>query len=90
MAIQSSILAWRISWTEEPGGLQSMRSQSCIQLSDWAHTHTEGKSIPLGVLNTWSSWVLTYPLETESSGTGTRAEKGQGEVRHLRVHLGGS
>ena len=24
MAIHSSILAWRISWTEEPGGLQSM------------------------------------------------------------------
>ena len=27
MAIHSSILAWRISWTEEPGGLQSMESQ---------------------------------------------------------------
>ena len=27
MATHSSILAWRILWTEEPGGLQSMRSQ---------------------------------------------------------------
>ena len=27
MATHSSILAWRISWTEEPGGLQSMGSQ---------------------------------------------------------------
>ena len=27
MATPSSILAWRIPWTEEPGGLQSMRSQ---------------------------------------------------------------
>ena len=27
MANQSSILAWKISWTEELGGLQSMRSQ---------------------------------------------------------------
>ena len=27
-ATHSSILAWRIPWTEEPGGLQSMRSQS--------------------------------------------------------------
>ena len=27
MATQSSILACRIPWTEEPGGLQSMRSQ---------------------------------------------------------------
>ena len=26
MATHSSILAWRIPWTEEPGGLQSMRS----------------------------------------------------------------
>ena len=27
MAIHSCILAWRISWTEEPGGLQSTESQ---------------------------------------------------------------
>ena len=27
MATHSSILAWRIPWTEEPGGLQSMWSQ---------------------------------------------------------------
>ena len=27
MATRSSILAWKIPWTEEPGGLQSMGSQ---------------------------------------------------------------
>ena len=27
MATHSSILAWRITWTEEPGRLQSMGSQ---------------------------------------------------------------
>ena len=27
MATHSSILAWRIPWTEEPGGLQSIASQ---------------------------------------------------------------
>ena len=27
MATHSSMLAWRIPWTEEPGGLQSMESQ---------------------------------------------------------------
>ena len=27
MAAHSSILAWEIPWTEESGGLQSMRSQ---------------------------------------------------------------
>ena len=28
MATHLSILAWRIAWTEEPGGLQSMGSHS--------------------------------------------------------------
>ena len=27
MATDSSILAWRVPWTEEPGGLQAMGSQ---------------------------------------------------------------
>ena len=27
MATDSSLLDWKIPWTEEPGGLQSMRSQ---------------------------------------------------------------
>ena len=27
MAVQSSTLVWKIPWMEEPGGLQSMRSQ---------------------------------------------------------------
>ena len=30
MAIQSSILAWRIPWTEEPSRLQSMESESHV------------------------------------------------------------
>ena len=34
MATHSSILAWEVSWTEEPGVLQSMGSQSQTQLSD--------------------------------------------------------
>ena len=36
MATHSSILAWRISWTEDPGGLKSMESQkSRTQLSNF-------------------------------------------------------
>ena len=36
MANHSSILVWRIPWTEEPGGLQSMRPQRVkTQLSNW-------------------------------------------------------
>ena len=34
MATQSSILVWRIPWTEAPGGLQSMGSQSPTRLSE--------------------------------------------------------
>ena len=40
MATHSSILAWEVPWTEEPGGLQSMGSQRAGH--NWAteHTHT--------------------------------------------------
>ena len=34
MATHSSILAWEIPWTEEPGGLQSMGPQSQTRPSD--------------------------------------------------------
>ena len=38
MTTHSSILAWRIPWTEEPAGLQSMGPQSQTQLSDYITT----------------------------------------------------
>ena len=40
MAPHSSALAWKIPWTEEPGGLQSMGSvaESRIRLSDFTFT----------------------------------------------------
>ena len=34
MATHSSVLAWKIPWTEDPGRLQSIGSQSHTQLSD--------------------------------------------------------
>ena len=41
MSTHSSILAWRIPVTEEPGGLQSMGSQRVgHDLSNLAYTHT--------------------------------------------------
>ena len=40
MAIHSSILAWRIPWTEEPGGLQSIGLQRVRHAwSDLTHAH---------------------------------------------------
>ena len=40
-ATHSSILAWKFSWTGEPGMLQSVGSQRVQRVEhDWAHTHT--------------------------------------------------
>ena len=44
MATHSSILAWSIPWTEEPGGLQSMGSQG----RTWLNTHTCTHTLPGG------------------------------------------
>ena len=41
MATHSSILAWKVSWAEEPGGLQSMGvTKSQTQLNSHTHTYT--------------------------------------------------
>ena len=50
MATHSSIFAWRILWTEEPGRLQSMGLQRIRQ--DWAthtHIHSLGEDSPYEV-----------------------------------------
>ena len=43
MATHSSILGWKIPWTEEPGGLQSMKSQGhssdLVILGPWPVIH---------------------------------------------------
>ena len=41
MATPSSVLVWRITWTEEPGGLQSMESQR-IRYSWVTNFHFQG------------------------------------------------
>ena len=50
MATHSSILAWIISWTEEPGGLQSMGLQrdmtECVQML------TTGECLNIMILTT--------------------------------------
>ena len=58
MATHSSILAWKIPWAEEPGGLQSIGPQR-LWPSDLAHTHTLSITLYLDgrdrckVTNTW-------------------------------------
>ena len=47
MATHSSILAWKIPWTEEPGGLQSLGLQkSRTRLSDFTFTFSGVKNLP--------------------------------------------
>ena len=48
----SSILAWRIPWTEESGGLQSMRSQKVGH--DWATKDTHRHFL---VVSSWVSYL---------------------------------
>ena len=59
MATHSSILAWRISWMEDPGGLQSIGLKSsdttevtqhvrvCTNTHTHTHTHTQAHCNPL-------------------------------------------
>ena len=47
MATHSSILASKITWTEESGGLQPMRSQSQAQLSNCTRSVRAGAPLPL-------------------------------------------
>ena len=47
MAPHSSTLAWKIPWTEEPGRLQSMGSQSWTSLSLFTFMHWRRKCNPL-------------------------------------------
>ena len=53
MATHSSILAWKILWTEEPDGLVHGVTKSQTQLSDYVHMHVMMKAYLLGVL----SWL---------------------------------
>ena len=62
MATHSSILAWKIPWIEEPGGLQSVGSQSRTQVSTHAGSpHTEGQSQCHGPEALWYQMPASDP-----------------------------
>ena len=62
MATRSSILAWRIPWTEEPGGPRSMGSQRVGH--DWVTKHTP-PSIGLTILSSVRGAVI-YPNDLKT------------------------
>ena len=63
MTTHSSILAWRIPWTETPGSLQPIGSQRVRHnWSDLAHTHTKrGKEVILFLPH--ANTVRSCPLQ---------------------------
>ena len=64
MATHSNILAWRIPWTVEPGGLKSMDSQRVGR--NWTdlihtHTHTHTHRVSISPPSLFSLWMLVNP-----------------------------
>ena len=60
MATHSTILAWRIPWTEEPGGLQSMGSQESDTTQRLNHQCPQGASMLERVSESHSSLRLHF------------------------------
>ena len=78
MATHSSVLAWRISQTEEPGGLWSIESQGVNTTEKTLHTHMHREVYFMVCLQNFYSWhllsgICTFcprhdPLKSPSSG----------------------
>ena len=83
MALPSSTIAWKIPWTEEPGGLQSVASRRVRH--DWA------TSLSLSTFMHWRrKWQPTpvfLPGETQDGGAWWAAVCGvaQGRTRLKRL-----
>ena len=96
MATHSSILAWEVPWTEEPGRLQSMRSQE-LDTTEWLNNNNnislakweERQNLILFFLSIfWLHWVFV-------AGSGlslVAASRGYSlaVVCRLASHCGGS
>ena len=63
MATHSSTLAWKIPWTEEPGRLQSMGSQSQTRLSDFM-SYNKGKGTLVLHINHFICSIEKYRIIT--------------------------
>ena len=60
MATHSSTLAWKIPWTEEPGGLQSMGLLGVASLSLFPFMHWRRK---------WKPTPVFLPGESQGQGS---------------------
>ena len=64
MATYSSILSWKIPWTEEPGRLQFMGLQRIGHdlATECMHTHTHTYTGLVAPLHVGSSWIRDQPI----------------------------
>ena len=87
MATHSSILAWRIPWTEEPGGLQYIRMQRVgHDWSDLVCTHRWWVGFERGKTACRRVYLYTYVGAFRIMFTGVRlAPTGLSEPRSLRL-----
>ena len=60
-ATHSSILAYKIWWTEEPGGLQSMEQQRVKH--DWAHARVHTHTHTHRYVYIYHQWAIIQPWE---------------------------
>ena len=86
MTTHSSTLAWKIPWTEEPAGLQSMgslrvRHDWATSLSLFTFTHWRRK---------WQSTPVFLPGESQGQGTWWAAIYGVAESRERLKRLSSS
>ena len=68
MGTHSSILVWRIPWTEKPCGLQSMASQRVGHNLATDHQHTIRQIVIWGNSSWWKcgiKWRVKWPSNTE-------------------------
>ena len=63
MATHSRTVAWGIPWTEDPGGLHSMRSQGVGHNWVTKHTqrHTQNKRVPVSCAFLWMLYSYFFP-----------------------------
>ena len=76
MAPHSSTLAWKVPWTEEPGGLQSMGS---LRVTERLHFHSSLSCTEKEMATHSSVLVLRIPWTGEPGGL---LSMGSHRVRH--------
>ena len=94
MSTHSSVLAWRIPWTEEPGGLQCMGWQSQTRLKQLGtRIHTWILPLPNKVWSSWNCCTKHHARgasRTEGSSHSFRSQSSEIKVSVAWVSSGGS